>query len=169
MISSLPYKFSVVLLSLVGLWALLNQTLSLDVLAVGLVPIVLILVLFRSFIAQLDVPPLWRPRCLWAIFVFGVVFFRALVLSTVDVAWRVVHPKLPLRPAIVVIRLRLRQPGAQLLLANAITLTPGTLSMDLRGQDLYIHWLDHRDQLDSVAAKKAIADQFERCLEAIYA
>ncbi len=167
--TSLHRNYITIALLLLGLWALLNQSLSLPVLAAGLVPIALILLLFRPFIAKLDMPPLWRPRSFWALLVFIAIFSRALVLSTIDVARRVIDPKLPLRPAIVVIHLRLQQPGAKLLLANAITLTPGTLSMDLRGQDLYIHWLDHRGQSDSVAAKKAIAEQFERCLEAMYA
>jgi multicomponent Na+:H+ antiporter subunit E len=155
-------------LVLMAVWALLNQTLSPEVLAAGLLPIGLILLIFRGFIARLDVPPLWRPRSAWALLKFAVLFLRELILSTLDVARRVIDPALPLRPAIVVFRLHLTRPGAQLLLANAITLTPGTLSVDLRGQDLYVHWLDHRDQYASADAKQAIAAQFERCLEEMY-
>jgi len=161
-------NFIAVALLLLLLWALLNQTLSLPVLAVGLFPIALILFLFRPFIGKLDVPPLWRPRSFGALLLFVVIFLYELVHSTIDVAWRVMRPSLPLRPAIVVIHLRLTQPGAKLLLANAITLTPGTLSMDLRGQELYIHWIDHGGHRDPAEAKKAIAERFENCLEAMY-
>jgi multicomponent Na+:H+ antiporter subunit E len=166
--SSPTYNFVAAGLALLAVWAMLNQTLSPDVLAAGLAPIALILLLFRRFVAQLDVPPLHRPRCLWALLKFAAIFLHALVVSTLDVARRVIHPALPLRPAIVVLRLNLTRPGAQLMLANAITLTPGTLSVDLRGQDLYVHWLDHRDQVAPADAKQAIAARFERCLEELY-
>ena len=36
---------------------------------------------------------------------------------------------------------RLTDPVARLLLANAITLTPGTLSVELSGRWLYVHWV----------------------------
>ena len=62
---------------------------------------------------------------------------------------------------------RLKNPTARLLLANSITLTPGTLSVEIKGDWLYIHWVvAQTDNLEE--ATKVIAAGFERYLEVMY-
>ena len=53
---------------------------------------------------------------------------------------------MPIDPAIVRIKTNLKHPTARLLLANAITLTPGTLSVELKGEWFYIHWVVAEDR-----------------------
>ena len=66
----------------------------------------------------------------------------AIVRSNLDVALRVVRPRIPIDPGIVAVTTRLRSPMGRTVLANSITLTPGTLSVEIRGDRLYIHWID---------------------------
>lgn len=61
--------------------------------------------------------------------------------SALYVAGLVLHPRLPVRP--VVVRFRSRQPNvfAQMVLGNSITLTPGTLTVDVEGDRFVVHAL----------------------------
>ena len=69
----------------------------------------------------------------------------------IDVAWRALHPALPIEPGLIRYDLTLRTTGARVLMANAVTLQPGTLSADLDGAALQVHVLnagdDHLDAL----------------------
>jgi len=69
-------------------------------------------------------------------------FFIALAKANLDVAYRVITGKI--RPGIVKISPGLKTDLGITLLANSITLTPGTLSVDIDEEtnDLYIHWIN---------------------------
>lgn len=81
---------------------------------------------------------------------FGL-FIKELVLGALSVAWLVVQPRPRLRPGIVAYPLTLTTEAQITLLANMITLTPGTLSVDVSAdrRTLYIHAIDieSRDRL----------------------
>ena len=66
-------------------------------------------------------------------------FFRALVIANLDVARRVLSPSLPIRPAVVEVKTELTSPLGRMLLANSITLTPGTLVIDVLDDRLLVH------------------------------
>ncbi|MDD3655618.1 MAG: Na+/H+ antiporter subunit E [Atribacterota bacterium] len=80
----------------------------------------------------------------WVIFLFYLVgpFFYAMAKANIDVAYRVITGKI--NPGIVKISPKLKSDAAITLLANSITLTPGTLSVDIdeKNNDLYIHWIN---------------------------
>jgi len=63
------------------------------------------------------------------------------VRSNLDVARRIWAPSLPIRPCWRRLDTRLRSPLAKTLYANGITLTPGTLTTDVRDHYLLIHCL----------------------------
>jgi multicomponent Na+:H+ antiporter subunit E len=79
------------------------------------------------------------------------------------VAKRVIDPKLPINPGIVAIKTDLKEDYKKLILANSITLTPGTITMDVQGDTLYIHWIDATTS-DIQKASKEIAGSFEEVL-----
>jgi multicomponent Na+:H+ antiporter subunit E len=106
------------------------------------------------------------PKALAWLVAYVFVFIKALVQSNLDVAFRVLHPKLPIDPGIVKVKTRLKTPLGRLLLANSITLTPGTITVEMRGDDLYIHWIKVADP-DPEAATAAIVGNFEKYLEVI--
>ena len=65
------------------------------------------------------------------VFVYIPVFLYKLVLANFDMAYRVLSPKLPINPRIVKVPTSLKSDFLKLVLANSITLTPGTLSLDV--------------------------------------
>lgn len=84
-------------------------------------------------------------------------FLRELVLSALRVAWLVVQPKPRLHPGIIAYPLTVTTDAQITLLANMITLTPGTLSIDVSDdrRTLYIHAIDVTDRealIGSIAA-----------------
>ena len=88
-------------------------------------------------------------------------FLYELFMSTLRVAWIVIQPKMPLRPGIIAYPLKVDRDFEITLLANLITLTPGTLSVDVSAdrRTLFIHALDVPDP---DAIKQDIAMGFER-------
>lgn len=54
-----------------------------------------------------------------------------IVLANIDVAYRVLHPKMPIDPRIIEFETSLRGEFSQVTLANSITLTPGTITIDV--------------------------------------
>jgi multicomponent Na+:H+ antiporter subunit E len=83
----------------------------------------------------------WRLRPLAAARILPWFLARSL-LAGVDVALRVLRPQPRIAPAFVVVRTRLTDPGARVLLADSMSLLPGTLSAGLRGDALELHVLD---------------------------
>ena len=53
---------------------------------------------------------------------------------------------MPIRPGIVKIKTTLRSEFAKTLLANSITMTPGTITVDIIGDEMYIHWIFIRSE-----------------------
>jgi multicomponent Na+:H+ antiporter subunit E len=88
-------------------------------------------------------------------------FIVELFVSAIKVGWLVVQPRLKLQPAIVAFPLTARSDAEITLLANLITLTPGTLSVDVARdrRHLYIHAIDCPDR---EALITSIANGFER-------
>ena len=94
-------------------------------------------------------------------------FFYYCIKANLDVAYRVLHPDMPIRPGIVRVRTDLESEMAKTFLANSITLTPGTLSVDIVGQNLYIHWISVRGTEEAEHTAE-IVKPFERILRRIF-
>ncbi|WP_417746515.1 Na+/H+ antiporter subunit E [Rosistilla oblonga] len=94
---------------------------------------------------------------------FVVFFFWQLVLSNLRVAYDVITPPLYMRPGIVAVPLDAKTDQEITLLANLITLTPGTLSLNLSEDrsTLYVHAM-FVDSPESV--RDSIKNGFERRL-----
>ena len=100
--------------------------------------------------------------------IYAVVLFVEIIKANFDVAYRVIHPKMPIKPGIVIIKTELKQDFAKMLLANSITLTPGTFTLDVVGDKLLIHWINVQSE-DEVEATKIIGERFEKYLRVIFA
>lgn len=95
------------------------------------------------------------------------IFLWECIKANLDVAYRVLHPKMPIKPGIVKVKTTLKTNIAKTFLANSITMTPGTLSVDIVGNSLYIHWIYVRDK-DTEKATRIIVDKFEKHLKRIF-
>lgn len=75
------------------------------------------------------------------------------VVGGVDVALRALSPSMPLEPAFVEYPVRLPTEAARVLLANTVSLLPGTLSSGFDGDTLVMHVLDHTQPIVSGVAR----------------
>lgn len=147
-------------------WILLNGALALDVIFVGVVvagAITFFLGGSLSFLSGYR----FTPSSAWATVRYIGYFLKELLKANVAVARVVLDPALPVAPAIVKVRTRLRNPVARLLLANSITLTPGTLTVEMKGEWLFVHWVVAKTT-EPEAATNAIVAGFEKYLEVMY-
>ena len=93
-------------------------------------------------------------------------FLYYCIRANFDVAYRVIHPDLPIRPGIVKVQTRLKSDLAKTFLANSITLTPGTLTVDIQEQTFYVHWINVPEKPEEWT--RLIIQRFEPLLAEIF-
>lgn len=118
----------------VGLW-------SREELIVGVVFAVIAGGLLRNRFIGKDLRML-NPKRWFTFLAYLFPFFFAMAKANIDVAYRVITGRI--NPAIVKINPNLKNDMSLTLLANSITLTPGTLSVDVdqKTNELYVHWIN---------------------------
>ena len=117
---------------------------------------------------KIDLPGI-PVKCLWFL-VYVFVFMWECLRANIDVAYRVLHPDLPIRPGTIRVKVSLRSDVGLTFLANSVTLTPGTTSVDVdkdRGY-LYVHWLYVKEGYDITSEKLPVVDKFEKILKRIF-
>ncbi len=147
-------------------WLALNWSVDADVLITGAIISLLIGLLLCSSCTVLQNVRLTPKSFAYAIAFVGV-FWWELLKSNIDVALRVLNPALPINPGIVEVKTQLKSNIGKMLLANAITLTPGTLTVDIRDDRMFIHWIDV-SSTDIEEATRSIVSKFEKYLEVMY-
>ncbi len=148
------------------IWILINNSLDLEVLGVGFILSLSLAFIFGRRTNVLDEFK-FTPKAFYYTGVYLLVFFWDLVKSNLDVALRVLKPSLPINPGIVKTKTILKSKMARMILTNSITLTPGTLTVDIEDDILYIHWIDVESDDIDVATEK-IVKKFEKILVKIY-
>lgn len=84
---------------------------------------------------------------------FALFFLVESVAAGVDVAARLLRPSLPIQPGEIALTTRLPGGAPHWLLANTLSLLPGTLSVSLRGDVLVLHGLDLRMDIKASVRK----------------
>ncbi len=83
----------------------------------------------------------------WILFLFYLIgpFFLAMAKANLDVAYRVITGRI--NPGIVRFNPGLKTDAGRTMLANSITLTPGTLTLEVDDEtgDFYVHWINVRN------------------------
>jgi multicomponent Na+:H+ antiporter subunit E len=131
-----------------------------------IVSLILSFALFRNY-HKIGLPGLSLKRLIYFC-IYIIVLFKEIIIANFDVAYRVIHPRLPIKPGIVIIKTELKNDLAKMILANSITLTPGTFTLDINEDKLLIHWINVKtDNTDK--ATKIIGERFEKFLKIIFA
>jgi len=68
-------------------------------------------------------------------------FLGKMTMANIDVLFRVLSPAVPTKPGIVKASLSLRSERARNMVANSITLTPGTLTVEMTEDSIFVHWI----------------------------
>jgi len=109
-------------------------------------------------------PGAWRFSLL-GLAKFAVYFLQNSIVGGVDVALRAIKPSMPLNPGFVSVELRLPCDFSRALLADTVSLLPGTLSAGFVCDSIYLHVLDTSQSVEAETRKieRLIADAF--CLK----
>ncbi|MBN2456528.1 MAG: Na+/H+ antiporter subunit E [Sedimentisphaerales bacterium] len=149
-----------------ALWLALISKLDWPELVCGGLVCLIISLFGAGIYSKLGLPPLNIKRLLFSL-VYIIVLFWEIIKANFDVAYRVVHPKMPIKPGIVIIKTSLKSDIGKLILANSITLTPGTFTLDVIGDKLLIHWINVKAE-DIDEATNMIGQRFEKYLRVIF-
>ncbi len=152
------------ILSLI-LWLLLTFSITLPNLIVGSVISLITTLIFGKHFVR-NVYKFLEPRRYFWLIVYLFVFVWACIRANLDVAYRVLHPAMPIRPGIVKVKTVLKSDFARTVLANSITMTPGTISVDIIDDYLYIHWIYIRSENPEVYTPM-ILGRFENYIKKI--
>jgi len=155
---------TVFILSLI-FWLLITFKLTLPNIIVGCVAAIICSAVFgRSYFH--DVHKFLQPHRYFWFIIYLFIFIWACIKANFDVAYRVLHPAMPIRPGIVKVKTSLKSDFARTLLANSITMTPGTITVDIIGDYLYIHWIYIRSE-DPEVYTGLITGVFEKYIKRI--
>lgn len=149
------------------IWLLLTWSLDVQQVIAGIVGSFFVALFLARIYSKAPVKLFNPMRCFWFIvYTFDFIYFC--IKANFDVAYRVLHPAMPIRPAIIKVRTNLTTSIAKTFLANSITLTPGTLTVDITDDDyLYIHWINVTTS-DPQQQTDIIVRRFENILRRVF-
>jgi len=148
-------------------WPFADGKIDLQVMIAGVIASIFVAILFHEILPKEHRIFTSPVRVFWVLS-FLPVFFYYLMKANLDVVYRALHPKMPIKPGIVKIKTNLKTESGITALANCITLTPGTLTVDLTDDGfLYIHWINVKSD-DVEQATKFISQRFEWFLKRIF-
>jgi len=161
-LKSFFYSFLILILT----WLLLTNSFQYQELLTGFAITIILSFTLNWYYLRLGFPPFTIKRIFYFI-IYIIVLFIEIVKANFDVAYRVIHPKLPIKPGIITIKTNLKQDLAKLMLANSITLTPGTFTIDIIDDIFLIHWINVKST-DIEESTKRIGYKFEKYLIKIF-
>lgn len=142
-------------------WMLLSSQVSATSFVIGyLIGVILIFMMRRFF------PERFYTARLWAAFKLTLIFFRELALSNISVLRLVIRPKLDIHPMIFALPTDLKHNWEITLLSSLITLTPGTIVLNVSDDQrtLYIHAIDVDDVEEAI---DSIKNSFEKAIKEV--
>ena len=164
--TNITLQFLNLWLTLLLIWVIAKGTLAVETLITGVVVCAAIALAFASFARVYSVIR-WSPKVIIYYLMYFGVFLVELTKANLNVMRLVFSPRIAIEPGIVEIKTSLKSPIGRLALANSITLTPGTLVVDIKDDSLFIHWINV-SATDPVAATEEISARFEHYLKVIY-
>lgn len=125
---------------------------------IGYILGLLILIVFRHFFNE----RFYLLR-VYAVIKLVLLFFRELLLSNIAVLKVILKPRLTITPGIFALETKLTKDWEITILANLITLTPGTLVVNVSADNktLYIHAMDLADKQEAI---DSIKNTFEKAI-----
>ncbi len=138
-------------------WYVLNASIDLSTTVTGVLVSLMIVFYNIDLTFQNDELSICRLNRIKAFVVLAFLLVIGIVKSNIEVAKIVLSPKMPIRPGFVTIRQPLKKDINRALYANSITLTPGTLAVDMDEESILVHGLveEHVKSLENSAIERA--------------
>jgi multicomponent Na+:H+ antiporter subunit E len=159
-------RYVALFIILVLFWLLLTFDLRPANLVTGAVAALVATLFFGRFFVK-GVSKFLQPARYFWLLVYIFIFIWECLKANFDVAYRVLHPAMPIKPGIVRVKLNLESDIGRAFLAMSITMTPGTIAVDIINDHIYIHWINVSSTDPEVYSRK-ISGRFERHLKRIF-
>jgi multicomponent Na+:H+ antiporter subunit E len=136
------------------MWLFLTSTLNVQNLLVGAVVSYAIALLYTKMLKEGEVEKFSIMGIARYLYVLG----KNLILSNIRINKKILSKERKLHTAIVAVKTDLKSDWRKLLLANSITLTPGTLTLEIKEDTLFIHTLEYVEGADTREITKEFED-----------
>jgi len=147
-------------------WLLITFELTPANLIVGGASALIATLFFGRYFVE-NVRKFFQPARYFWLIIYLFIFIWECLKANFDVAYRVIHPAMPIKPGIVKVKLNLNTPIARTFLAMSITMTPGTIAVDIIDDHIYIHWI-YISSTDPEIYSRKISGRFEKYLKKIF-
>jgi multicomponent Na+:H+ antiporter subunit E len=157
------FRHLVLFLLLLGFWQLLSWRLDPLFIGLGIVSSAVITVAAGRGLERTIGSAREHPRVrILALVPYAFWLLGRMIASAAQIAYIVINPKVPPEPGIVRIRVELTSPAARAVLANSITLVPGTMTLEMTDRELTVHTFtpDAVEDLATAAMQNRIAFAF---------
>jgi multicomponent Na+:H+ antiporter subunit E len=150
-------------------WIALTGSLNLQALAVGAVVAAFVAVVSHELLFRGGMREKFEPKRWGYAIAYVPSYIWAELKAHASVIYLILHPRMPIKPGIVRVPTGLRTDFGITGLANSITMTPGTLTVEVSEEksSLYVHWIDVK-AIEPEQTSKEIAWPFERYLRRIF-
>ena len=147
-------------------WLLLTLKITVANIIVGVVASFLVTLFFSKYSLKVKKRIFQIQRYFWAL-IYLIIFLWECIKANIDVMYRVVNPSLPVKPGIVRAKTNLTTDIGKIFLANSITMTPGTITVDIVDDNFYVHWI-YVHSKDPEIYTHQILGRFEKYLKRIF-
>lgn len=131
-------------------WLLLTWSLHRQSLMFGLAVCIFVVWFCRDMLIFEEERPRIAPKNLFRLIKFSFSLVIEIIKANIQVALIVLNPKMPISPTLVEFKTNIKNDLTKVVLANSITLTPGTLTIDLEKDVYLIHCLTRENALSVV-------------------
>ena len=131
---------------LITIWLLLSGHFTPLLITLGILSTLLVVfIATRASLIDREIHPvLLKP----AILTYWLWLAREIIKSNLDVARRILDPRLPVSPKVLTVHAGQKTELGKVMYANSITLLPGTVTMDVQGDAFTVHALTREAAAD---------------------
>ncbi len=147
-------------------WLLLTWSARVESLIAGIVVALVTSIIFGKYFYT-SIYKLTQFRRFITIIPFMAFFTWQCIKANFDVAWRVMHYKIPIQPAIIRVPLMVQTDLARAVLSCALTMTPGTIVIDIQDDCMYVHWI-YVDKNDPDTYAMSRIRKYEKYIQTIF-
>lgn len=153
--------FGVIMFYLI-FWIVLCEKISLETIALGIILCFVINTVNKKFFnidlsnRKSGVRLGFKRLGYWIEYIF--ILVKEIVVANINVAIIVLSPSMNISPSVIKIKTSLKSDFYRTILANSITLTPGTITVDMVGEEMVVHCLkqEYKDDLMNSKFEKVL-------------
>lgn len=164
--SILSKKFTIPFALLLLFWLILTPSITWESIAIGAFVSILVVMYSRDVLFDISEIPVYRPGHFMNMVQFAGVLVVEIFKANIDVAKIVLNPALPIQPHFIKVPMMLKNDFNKVIYGNAVTLTPGTLTVDITDQEFIIHALTNEaaDAMENSFIEQWVSNQEDESL-----